>query len=261
MTDLQRTLDFMRTTDERRAGRREELPWGVLLVTDDLPGVWDANLAIVDRWDGTAAELRDEADRVQGGAGFEHRKLVVSDQELGPRLEQGFAELEWQFVNRNVVMALRREPDRPAEPGVAGEIDRAAFDAAKREAIRGEEFGADVIDLLLEHSGRTAAAVHLRLYGASVGGVPAAYCELRCDGRTAQIEDVATVARFRNRGLARATVLAAAGAAVEEGHDLVFLLADAADWPIELYRRLGFDELGFEWSFGHPGGAAVTAGG
>ena len=67
------------------------------------------------------------------------------------------------------------------------------------------------------------------------------------------IENLATVPRFRNRGLARATVLAAAAAAQAAGNDLVFIVADAADWPLELYRRLGFDELGSEWSFGRPG--------
>jgi len=28
------------------------------------------------------------------------------------------------------------------------------------------------------------------------------------------------------------------------GADLVFLCADADDWPVRLYERLGFDEIG-----------------
>jgi spore maturation protein CgeE len=253
VSELQRALEFMRRTNERRARRREPYPWGELLVDDELPTVWDANLAIVDRWDGGAAALAREIDRVQAAAGFGHRKLNVYDQELGARLHPGFAELGWQFVNRYAVMALRRPPDRAAPGGVAGEIDRAAFEAAKAEANAAEEYAADVVDLLAEHSRRTAEAVDMRLFGALVDGEPAAYCELRFDGRTAQIEDVATVPRFRNRGLARATVLAAADAARASGHDLVFLVADSADWPLELYRKLGFDELGSEWNFGRPG--------
>jgi ribosomal protein S18 acetylase RimI-like enzyme len=255
VSELQRALEFMRRTNERRARRREPQAWGELLVDDDLPTVWDANLAIVDRWDCSAAELRDEIDRVQEAAGFRHRKLNIYDQELGARIAPGFAELGWQFVNRYAVMALRREPDRAAPAGVAGEIDRAAFEAAKAEADASEEHASAVVDLLTEHSRRTAAAVDMRLFGALVDGEPAAYCELRFDGRTAQIEDVATVPRFRNRGLARATVLAAADAARASGHDLVFLVADTADWPIRLYRKLGFDELGSEWNFGRPGPA------
>ena len=50
--------------------------------------------------------------------------------------------------------------------------------------------------------------------------------------------------RFRNRGHASAVVLRAAGEARAAGADLVFLWCDANDWPKELYRRLGFDEIG-----------------
>jgi ribosomal protein S18 acetylase RimI-like enzyme len=252
---LERALAFMRGVNERRASRVERLPWGASLVTPELPSIWDANLAIADRWDGTAAELRDEVDRVQRDAGFAHRKLVVYDEELGARLAAGFERLDWELRFRNAVMALRRPPDRPAEPGLAGEIDRSAFEAAKREALRDEPYTSDpaVVEGLLELDRRTAAAIDVRLFGAAVEGAPASYCELRSDGRVAQIEDVATVPRFRNRGLARATVLAAAEAARAAGNELIFLVADTADWPIRLYRKLGFDELGSERIFGRPG--------
>ena len=36
------------------------------------------------------------------------------------------------------------------------------------------------------------------------------------------------------------------------GCDLVFLVADAQDWPKALYRRLGFDELGRYVKFIRP---------
>ena len=36
------------------------------------------------------------------------------------------------------------------------------------------------------------------------------------------------------------------------GADLVFLVADDEDWPKELYRRLGFDELGRLYKFATP---------
>src|SRR4051794_435265 len=149
-------------------------------------------------------------------------------------------------------MALRRAPDRPAPPDVAREIDRGTFEDARRASLRDEPYGSDarVVEALVELDRRTGRAVDVRLFGALVDGEPASYCELRSDGRVAQIEDVGTLARFRNRGLARATVLAAAAAAVEAGHELVFLVADANDWPVGLYRKLGFDELGGFRSFG-----------
>jgi len=48
----------------------------------------------------------------------------------------------------------------------------------------------------------------------------------------------------RNRGLARAALLAALEASRLTGNELTFLAADADDWPKHLYRRLGFDPIG-----------------
>ena len=39
-------------------------------------------------------------------------------------------------------------------------------------------------------------------------------------------------------------VSAAVDAAVAAGHELVFLVADADDWPRDLYAKLGFREIG-----------------
>jgi hypothetical protein len=51
---------------------------------------------------------------------------------------------------------------------------------------------------------------------------------------------------------ARAAVTAAIDAARAAGADLVWLLADAADWPKELYGKLGFDPIGSCWQFTKP---------
>jgi hypothetical protein len=44
------------------------------------------------------------------------------------------------------------------------------------------------------------------------------------------------------------SVLTAGGA----GADLVFLIADDADWPKQLYAKLGFDPAGRLWQFTKP---------
>jgi ribosomal protein S18 acetylase RimI-like enzyme len=51
------------------------------------------------------------------------------------------------------------------------------------------------------------------------------------------------------RGLASALVLQAIERAHTHGAELVFLLADAGDWPQHLYRRLGFTEIGRTTSY------------
>ena len=73
--------------------------------------------------------------------------------------------------------------------------------------------------------------------------------DLFSDGRTAQVEDVVTSPEQRGRGYASAVVLRAVAEAKRTGHDFVFLIADDADWPKELYTRLGFAPLGRKWTF------------
>ena len=56
--------------------------------------------------------------------------------------------------------------------------------------------------------------------------------------------------KYRGRGLGKAVTARAAAESVAAGHDLTFLVADADDWPKELYRRLGFrDTGGRTWDF------------
>ena len=68
-------------------------------------------------------------------------------------------------------------------------------------------------------------------------------CELYVGEGVAQIESVDTLEAYRNRGVARA-FLAAAITAARDAADLVFLIADTADWPQGLYGKLGFDPVG-----------------
>ena len=112
------------------------------------------------------------------------------------------------------------------------------------------DFGSDddVIRQLTEHK-QVLAAHGARFFAARVDGVLASYCDLYSDGRTAQIEAVQTLERFRNKGLARAVVSGALAAAETDGHDLIFLLADQADWPKQLYEKLGFEVVGSVYEF------------
>ena len=103
-------------------------------------------------------------------------------------------------------------------------------------------------------SGRagSAAAIEARFFGGHVDGEPVTYASPLLDGAVAQIEDVATHAEHRGKGLARAVVLRCLAEARRAGAELVWLVADDKDWPKELYARLGFDPLGVETMFGRP---------
>jgi predicted GNAT family acetyltransferase len=95
-------------------------------------------------------------------------------------------------------------------------------------------------------TGREGNARH---FAVRASGEVASAADLYSDGRTAQVEDVATAPAQRGRGYATAVVLRAVEEALASGHEFVFLVADAEDWPKELYVRLGFAPLGHTWTF------------
>jgi len=94
----------------------------------------------------------------------------------------------------------------------------------------------------------TAAVCVSSWHAVSVDGAPVSWCNLRIldlDGtRVAQIEEVITLPAQRGRGHASAVVRHAVATARAQGCTVVWLEADADDWPQHLYRRLGFEDVG-----------------
>lgn len=250
MTEADRCVAFLRdhairVTHTGPAGR-----FGTALLYEELPRVWSLNYLLVERdLDGATAEaLAAEADELLGGAGLRHRKIEVLDDAAGERLAGEFQALGWH-VERDLVQPHRRPADREVDISFVEEVDTETLAPVWAEAMR-KDFGSDddVIRQLTEHK-QVLAADGARFFAARIDGVLASYCDLYSDGRTAQIEAVQTLERFRNKGLARAVVAGALAASEAEGHDLTFLLADDADWPKQLYEKLGFDVVGSVYEF------------
>ena len=105
------------------------------------------------------------------------------------------------------------------------------------------------MDQLAESDRRFAAAGNARHFAVHVDGTPISSTDLYSDGRVAQIEDVGTLPDHRGAGHASAVVMKALEEARAMGHEFIFLVADARDWPKEMYRRLGFDGVGEKYSF------------
>jgi ribosomal protein S18 acetylase RimI-like enzyme len=249
-SDLRRAIAFEEALRDRAVDRIEPFRFGDALFTESLPRVWDANLLRVERADGArAAELAAEADRVQRGAGLLHRKIAVLDEGEGERLAPGFAELGWS-VTRFLFMA---HPGDPAQAAVASvvEVDRDLLGPLRERIARDEPWARAEEDVrqVRESAERIAAAGKTRHFAVLEDGAVASCADLYSDGRTAQIEDVATLPEFRGRGYASAVVLTALAAARRDGHDFVFLVADDGDWPKELYAKLGFEPLGRTFEF------------
>jgi GNAT superfamily N-acetyltransferase len=255
MAELDRCVDFIRRLAYRAAAEKVPFQYGVGILHADFPRVWSRNYLLVENnLDGASAELlAAEADRILGGAGLAHRKVELYDAEAGARMEAGFHDLGWD-VECDVVMVARRDPDREVDVSAAEEVTFEALAPVWAEGIRIEPSLRDeqVVQQLVGNKQVVMKAVDTRFFAASVDGHIASYCDLYSDGQTAQIEAVMTLERHRNHGLARVVVSRALAASREAGNDLTFLLAHRDDWPKELYRKLGFDEIGHVYEFVKP---------
>lgn len=243
MSDFDRAFDFM-TTADMAGSRREPFHFGTAVFTPERPLRYDSNYLLVEDVPAavTAQELADEAERVQGGAGLPHRLLLFRDARLGERFAPELAEAGWRY-ERHVLMAHRRPAEGAADTGLVSEVTAEVIRPARESQIRSYPWGtAEVAEQLL--AAKEHIPVETRFFAVLVDGEVASYSDLYLDGDIGQVEDVATLPEHRGRGYASAVVMRAVDEAHAAGAELVFLVADAQDWPKELYRRLGFDEIG-----------------
>ncbi len=246
---LARTIAFERWLNEATADRVELTAHGRVCTSPSFPRRYDSNfLWVVD----AGPEVSVEALDGEVGAaleGFEHREVLVNDDEAGARLSPGLAELGYE-ATRLVVMRHLHPPDR--EPTVT--VTRVTF--AEGEPLfltsdRREPYVTDddLLHCLVAWRRRLEERVGATFFVGTVEGAQAGGCEVYRHDGVAMVEDVFTLEEFQGRGVARAVVVAAVRAAREEGADLVFLHAVAEGWPRALYAKLGFEPIGHVWSF------------
>jgi GNAT superfamily N-acetyltransferase len=262
MGDFERCIDFIYGIAERAATTKVPSTYGVAYLNRDVPNVWSRNYLLatenLDR--ASADELAAESDRIMREGAFVHRKVEVVDAETGDRLADGFRKLGWK-AECDVIMVAGREPDRQADTSIVDEVTVDELVQAWTEGWRSDPdvLGDAVIRELIESKRAMNDVVGTRFFAVRIDEEVASYCELYSDGSTAQIENVLTLDRFRNRGLARATVSRARDEARAGGHELIFLIADRDDWPRKLYEKLGFDEVGRIWEFVLPRASTTAA--
>lgn len=243
-----RLLGFEIGLDRHSADQVVELGWGTAFLTPSLPHVWDASWLAVERIGMAAEELAAIADEVLGEAGFEHRTLALCDEADGARLQPEFEALPGWEVERTIYMAWRgpggREPTAPVR-----EARMDGFGPLRR-ALIAETLPSEIPDLeetveeLVEMDRRLGEAGGDRWFLAPAEGDSASACRLLTGPDIVQVEEVATLESERGQGLARSVMLAALEAAQALEPELIFLSADADDWPKLMYERLGFETVG-----------------
>jgi ribosomal protein S18 acetylase RimI-like enzyme len=256
---FQRALEFVRRIEDRCAAEATPFEWGALLCYPELPLVWALNFVRIDEVPDSvdAAALAGSVEAIPWPPAVTHRKIVVNDEVAGARFAPGFEALGWE-VERLLFMALAGEPPIPPDGAPVREVSSAERASALVSFLPqvGTKYEPEVLHQIIASRAVVEEVIGVRRFGAFVDGTPASFCELFGEGGTAQIEDVATAAPFRGRGLSKAVVAAALQAARADGAEFVFLIADADDWPKEMYRNMGFADIGITYEFQRPSGHA-----
>jgi ribosomal protein S18 acetylase RimI-like enzyme len=229
----------MRARDDGAADRVEDLGWGSVVLTPSVPLVWDMN----------HVRVEDPATDPD---------LAVAEAE-----RRGLPKVLWEHAvfggpprgrpTREVVMLHRRSPDDPeagAEVVALGDRER---DAVLRAVLMDDPDREPFVDQMVEAHRRWYRAVETVALGVRApDGTLAGQAWLYRHGGVAQIEDVNVLSAHRGRGLGRALI--AGGLTHVRRHELVFIVADANDWPQQLYGKLGFEPV---W---HRGSALLVPG-
>jgi GNAT superfamily N-acetyltransferase len=255
-------LAFELWLDEQVCDEVHRESWGRLFLTASAPLIWDANWVGIEEVGLSVAQVVAIADEALGGEGFGHRTVCMLDQADGRRIG---AEVEaeaahwprWE-VERTRYMVWRggrvgagdRAIAREADGEGAREVPLAAIEGLRRTLIGESSVPAGVpepeatVDQLFELNRRYAKAGGDRWFVAPDAADPRSCCCLLTDGRIGQVEEVGTREDSRERGHAKAIVLAAVAAAQADGDAPIFLTAEAADWPQLMYANLGFETVG-----------------
>jgi ribosomal protein S18 acetylase RimI-like enzyme len=221
----------------------EPFDGGVAVINTGLPLVWSANYLLLEpgaRPD--PARIEQLVDEHMGSRGMRHGAVEMVAAGDGEPLARALAGRGWDR-DRTLYMVARRPPDRGPSVDVE-EVSRDALAPLRRAVAEELERGGGVSDQMLERDRMLDSVAGGRWFAAMHEGAPGSCCVLLSRGGIGQIETVITAPVARNRGLARAVVLAALEASRLAGNQLTFLGADASDWPERLYTRLGFDAVG-----------------
>jgi ribosomal protein S18 acetylase RimI-like enzyme len=258
MSDLDRAFAFARWLQERTSTRVEPFPWGSALFNDDIPERYFSNFV---RVDASPSDLDVDAlmrDTDRALAGLRHRQIQTFDDRVGARIASALAEAGYS-AEHSSTMALRRGPDRAPSLDAVEELDHSDARSFLLEIYRRSLPDAEqhLVEAFADFRRVVQRAVGGRFFAQRIEGSVAGLCELYVLEGIAQVEHVDTLSEFRGRGVARNVVLRAVHEARAAGADLVLIEADLDDWPKELYRRFGFDEIGRSWAFTRAPRAAV----
>lgn len=243
---LSRALAFERELLRAVATRVVALPYGEGVLTEDLPDVHDYNLVAVDAGQRPdPGTVRGDADKLLDSMGARHRKVRYDAVDTAVAAQSSFTAAGYELYR---LVVLVWAGTRPAWPAAARVLSPPEVDAITRRLTAARPWATRRrVDMFVRLARRTLDAASGRVVGVAVEAAVQAAARVYGAGAVRQIEDVEVLQAHRGARLGRALMAAALHEALEGDPELVFVVAEEADWTAGWYERLGFRPVG---SFG-----------
>lgn len=245
-------LRFDRALASRMATHTARLPFGTALMSPDIRWVFHLSQVEVTR-PVAAVELFDPVAAMFDQAGLVHRRVTTVRPEVAWTLAPQMHERGWE-AERLVFMVHDRITTGPVSPLGFAAVDHQTWAACADAFVADHEWGKPTrVQLdMARRDRRLADRIDVEWVLSSEG---TAGCHVYRHGRIAQIENVHVLSQARGQGLGQG--LMAKAMAVCADAEVVFLVADADDWPRNWYANLGFRPVASGWGWLlDPGSAA-----
>jgi ribosomal protein S18 acetylase RimI-like enzyme len=228
-------LAWLEETARRRSTSVRPVPGGFAVRNLDYPAAHDHNRLVITDAVG-ADELAAAADQELADAS--HRLIYVHDLDVAAAVTSRLVELGYERNDELVLIGQQPHPRRDAEVVELDLDERIAVATAEWQDDQTPDVArqlGDRIRTVLLAAETTFLAVR------SDDGAVVAHVDLYVRDGHAQIEELMTAPAARGKGFGSALVIDAAHRA---GPNRTFIVADLDEWPKEMYRRLGFADLG-----------------
>lgn len=238
-------LAWLEQTARLRATSVGDVPGGFVVRNRDYPAAHDHNLLIINSAVDPDA-LAIAADEALADAS--HRLIYVHDPGVADAVTPRLTELGYERSDELILVAESVGGPRNAD---TAEVRIVELDVDERIAVATEEWradkSADVARQLGERIRTVLPAADVTFLAVrSDDETVVAHVDLYVRDGLAQVEELMTAPAARGRGYGSALVIEAVRRARA---NRAFIVADVDDWPKQLYRRLGFRDLGTTATF------------